>query len=169
MTDRVDLEALYRAHHLELLSWLRPRLPAGVDAEDVVQDVFVTLLRSPFQYVDPQSSRSWLYTSARSRLIECFRRLKRRAREFQMYPDIELFEPELVENAAQSFTEDAEKVSMVSSMLSTLRPTQRRVIELAYRSELTTAEIADELGTTIDGVKKMKARAMVNLRKVAEA
>lgn len=69
------LDELYRRHARGLYAFCRNLAPASHDPEDLVQDVFLRIIKSAHTF-DPQraSFRSWLYRIARNRCIDVTRR-----------------------------------------------------------------------------------------------
>ena len=69
------LDELYRRHARSLYAFCRNLAPASHDAEDLVQDVFLRVIKSAHTF-DPQraSFRTWLYRIARNRCIDVGRR-----------------------------------------------------------------------------------------------
>jgi RNA polymerase sigma-70 factor (ECF subfamily) len=69
------LDGLYRRHARGLYIFCRNLAPAPHDPEDLVQDVFLRVIKSAHTF-DPQraSFRTWLYRIARNRCIDVARR-----------------------------------------------------------------------------------------------
>ena len=69
------LDELYRRHARGLHAFCRNLAPTSHDAEDLVQDVFLRVIKSARTF-DPQraSFRTWLYRIARNRCIDLARR-----------------------------------------------------------------------------------------------
>ncbi len=87
MTDDIDrarrgdvraFDSLARAHERALYSHVARILGAGADAEDVVQDAFVSAWRSMSGF-EGTSFKAWLFRIARNRAIDVIRAQKRRA------------------------------------------------------------------------------------------
>jgi RNA polymerase sigma-70 factor (ECF subfamily) len=69
------LDELYRRYAKSLYAFCHNLAPASHEPEDLVQDVFLRVIRSPHTF-DPQraSFRTWLYRIARNRCIDVARR-----------------------------------------------------------------------------------------------
>jgi RNA polymerase sigma-70 factor (ECF subfamily) len=69
------LDELYRRHARGLYAFCRNLAPVSHDPEDLVQDVFLRVIKSARTF-DPQraSFRTWLYRIARNRCIDLARR-----------------------------------------------------------------------------------------------
>src|SRR5687767_11148165 len=128
------------------------RSPAA--AEDITQDVFVALLRSPDRF-DPArgTRRAFLLGIARNLVLKHFRAEDR-------------FEP-LDDDAAAPFDLGPGDVGeMVGRAVGALGPLQREVVILAEYEGMTLAEIAHAVGADVGTVKSRLYRARENLRRV---
>src|SRR2546430_7179890 len=76
--DPNAFESLARAHERALYSHVARILGPGADAEDVVQDAFVSAWRSMAGF-EGTSFKAWLFRIARNRAIDVIRAHKRRA------------------------------------------------------------------------------------------
>jgi RNA polymerase sigma-70 factor (ECF subfamily) len=129
-------------------------------AEDVAQDVFVTVWERPDAF-DPGrgSLRTWLGTLAHRRAVDHVRREEARRRR-------------AVKDAARpETTPDVEEMAMalvtaerVRSALATLPDEQRRAIQLAYFGAKTYRQVAEVLGIP-EGTAKSRLR--LGLRRIA--
>lgn len=135
-------------------------------AEDVAQDVFLRLWRTPAAY-DPARGRfvSWLVSVARNRAVDEVRmRGRRRVREVggeslngDDPPDSHAEDPQLAVQV------QADRVAVRRAM-ATLPAEQRVAIEMAYFSGLTQQEIAERLNQPLGTVKTRTRLAMKKLR-----
>jgi RNA polymerase sigma-70 factor (ECF subfamily) len=144
-----DLEALYDEHHRQAIGLAYRVLGDLGDAEEVVQEVFLSAWRTGHQY-DPSrgSTRAWVLTMVRNRSIDVLRARKRRP----VQPLAEEVDPPSAEDvpslAASNIDADAARQA-----LNALPPEQKQVIELAYFGGLSHAEIAAEVAAPIGTVK----------------
>ncbi len=60
----------WHEHQAELRGWLRHRLGNTVDAEDLLQDVFLKALRQGERFCAITNARAWLYEVARDQGAE---------------------------------------------------------------------------------------------------
>src|SRR5262245_17230513 len=80
--DLLSLDRLYEAHHRQALGLAFRMLGNRDDAEDVVQEAFLTVWRTLDTYdADRGSTRAWILTIVRSRAIDQLRRRQRRFAE----------------------------------------------------------------------------------------
>jgi RNA polymerase sigma factor (sigma-70 family) len=71
-----DLGITYKKEHTKLLAFIKARIAAVEDAEDILQDVFIQALISLDPAEPIHNLMAWLYTVARNRIIDWYRRKK---------------------------------------------------------------------------------------------
>ena len=142
-----------------VLAYGRRLLPSNENAEDVVQQVFVTAWCQRHRY-DPEraSLLSWLLGIARHKAIGPLRLLERERRV--MLED----RSRVVDEAGRT----ADRL-LVAEALSWLRPEQQQVLELAFYDDLTHQQIADKLGVPLGTVKSHARRGLQRLRRFLDA
>lgn len=130
-------------------------------AEDVSQDVFVTVWERPAAF-DPDrgSLRTWLGTLAHRRAVDHVRREEARRRRAIKDAARPVSTPDVEEMALALVT--AERVR---SALDTLPDDQRRAIQLAYFGGKTYRQVAEVLGIP-EGTAKSRLR--LGLRRIAD-
>jgi RNA polymerase sigma factor (sigma-70 family) len=130
-------------------------------AEDVSQDVFVTVWERPAAF-DPDrgSLRTWLGTLAHRRAVDHVRREEARRRRAIKDAARPVSTPDVEEMALALVT--AERVR---SALDTLPDEQRRAIQLAYFGGKTYRQVAEVLGIP-EGTAKSRLR--LGLRRIAD-
>lgn len=130
-------------------------------AEDVSQDVFVTVWERPAAF-DPDrgSLRTWLGTLAHRRAVDHVRREEARRRRATKDAARPVSTPDVEEMALALVT--AERVR---SALETLPDEQRRAIQLAYFGGRTYRQVAEVLGIP-EGTAKSRLR--LGLRRIAD-
>jgi RNA polymerase sigma-70 factor (ECF subfamily) len=142
-----DLEALYDAHHRQAIGLAYRILGDLGDAEEVVQEVFLSAWRTQY---DPArgSTHAWILAMVRNRSIDVLRARRRRP----VQPLAEGVDPpdaqDVTAQAASNVDAAAARVA-----LNALPPEQKQVIELAYFGGLTHTEIATQLAAPIGTVK----------------
>jgi RNA polymerase sigma factor (sigma-70 family) len=130
-------------------------------AEDVTQDVFVTIWENPTRF-DPErgTMRGFLGTMAHRRAVDVIRREEaRRKRETKtsLEPKVE---PDLAENALRAAT-----CQLVREAVALLPAAQRQALELAYFQGHTYRQVAELLGIP-EGTAKSRLR--LALQRIAE-
>ncbi len=149
--DRASFGELYQRYARMVHGILRARVPPS-DAEDLVQDVFVSALRKVQFLRSPGSFRGWLASMARNRAIDYHRSAR---------SESELDEESLAGRASQAAHPEAEEV------LDTIRrlpEAYRETLILRLVEGMTGPEIAERTGLTHDSVRVNLFRGMKMLR-----
>lgn len=68
--------SVYKAERGRLLGYIRKRVPAGVEVEDILQDVFYQLTLGFRDLERIRDLTSWIYRVAENRIIDQFRKMR---------------------------------------------------------------------------------------------
>ena len=156
------VEALVREHQGSVRGYL---VVLGCPArllDDLVQDVFLSVLRSPFEDRGPRSTAAYLRTVARHLYLKSMQRERRQQT---------LHELALADEAWEEFEHDDDGAGYLEALrqcLGRLRDRARGVIELMYGERLGRAAIGERLGLSEEGVKSILSRAKGVLRECIE-
>ncbi|KIT15314.1 sigma-70 family RNA polymerase sigma factor [Jannaschia aquimarina] len=156
--DRGAFEALFRQYGPRVKAFLmRGGMPEGA-AEDVMQDVMVTVWRKAHMF-DPQraSVATWLFAIARNRRIDLIRRARRPEPEDLPWGP----EPNPEQVDALALQEDSRRLA---DAVAQLPPKQRDLVERAFYGDLTHTEIADATGLPLGTIKSRIRLAITRLR-----
>jgi len=131
-------------------------------AEDVLQEIFMQLWRSPESFVASRGSLGgWLAVVARNRSIDALRR----KRPTDSMDDIVI---------ASSFNlaKDSERTLLIEkarAVMHLLPTEQRKTLEMAFFDGLTHSEIAEMTGEPLGTVKTRIRSGLTTLRKALQA
>lgn len=160
--DPSALAALYDRHAALVYGLALKILASTTDAEDLTQEVFVTLRQASTFDPTRGSLAAYLITLTRSRAID---RLRARGRSRRL---LEQWNVEPTRAPAAPSPLDAltlrERTEHVRAALTTLPDSQRVVLELAYFRGLSQTEIATELDTPLGTVKTWARKGLLSLR-----
>lgn len=150
-----QVRLLYSDHSRWLFGWLRRKLGCPADADDLVQDTFLRIVKSP-EMTALREPRRFLVTIARGLAIDLFRR---RSLE-RLYLDAlaALPEPEWPSEEERAIT--LETLLQIDAMLAGLGPKVRAAFILSQFDGQTYQEIAGQLGLSLRTVNNYVARAM---------
>ena len=127
-------------------------------AEDVLQEIFLKLWRSPGSFLATRGSLGgWLAVVARNRSIDALRRRK---------PTESVDDVPLVSSC--NLANESERTLLIEKARRTIHllpPEQRKTIEMAFFDGLTHAEIAEMTGDPLGTVKTRIRSALTALRK----
>ena len=147
------LTTAWHGSEAELRGWLRHRLGNPVDAEDMLQELFIKAMREGDRFCAIANTRAWLFEVARNMVADRLR-LKR----------------EMIE-LPNDLTSETEEVATVDSLvvclprvLSELSPEDREAITLCDLEGLPQDEYARRTGLSLPGAKSRIQRARKRLR-----
>lgn len=164
--DVQALEMLYDRHRIQAYSLALRMLNSPGDAEDVVQESFLSIWRSASTYrSDRNSGRSWLLSIVHHRTID-----KLRGRQSRIQ-GVELEEGINTADAQDVLKEVINNLvgSDVQSALEQLPPDQRKTIELAYFRGYTHTQIAELMQVPLGTVKGRMRIGLHKLRALLES
>lgn len=135
----------------------------ATDAEDLTQEVFVTLWRKPSYDVRRGSLSSFLCLLTRSRAIDRLRSKGSQQRFLERWqPILSADTPTTPAPFEQVSIEERRQV--VQEALSQLPENQRQILELLYYQGLSQAEVSRQLGIPLGTVKTRSRQALFKLR-----
>jgi RNA polymerase sigma-70 factor (ECF subfamily) len=149
-----------------LYSWASRLRLSEADAADLVQDVFVILLKKlpEFEYDPNKSFRAWLWTVARNKYLE----RRRRPAAFPLGNEEDSPAQPAEADGAERFAEAEYRTFLVGRALRLMQAefqasTWKACWECVVNSK-PAAAVAAELGTTVEVVWAAKARVLRRLR-----
>lgn len=129
-------------------------------ADDLVQDIMLTVWRRASQYDPAKASPStWIFTIARNRRIDMFRRQKRP----QLDPNDPLLVPD-PEPAADGVLAAGQANEALRRAVATLPKEQSQLLRLAFFEDLSHSHIAERLDLPLGTVKSRLRLALGKLR-----
>ena len=132
----------------EIVSYLQKSGASKVEAEDVVQDVFVKMLETEV-IIPAEKMRAWMYRVSIRRYIDRYRRDKHYLESLRK----------------EFFGKDYE---LLRSMIEDLPLKEATLLELYYFQDFTVKEIAQIMSYSVSKVKIQLMRSRAKLRKELE-
>lgn len=158
--DRDSLSELYRRTSAKLYGICLGMVGNQSDAEDVLQDVYVTIWRNAGRFDSSKASPiTWLSVVARNKSIDRLRR--RRA------PSAGLDEAEQVEDddpSAFDVLDQAMEAERLAGCLGELEERPRAMIRAAFLDGATYSELAERESVPLGTMKSWIRRALLRLR-----
>ncbi|UYQ95394.1 RNA polymerase sigma-70 factor [Chitinophaga horti] len=130
-------------------------------AEEVVQGVMMTVWDKRADFPAFPALKSFLYVSARNASLNQLDKMQRQRQQQEALVNVVPVSEEVILSAIFK----AEAMREIYQAIDQLPEKYRRIMELAYKEELTVNEIAAKLSMPINTVHKQKMRALLSLRK----
>ncbi len=157
--DPAEFAALYDCYVQPVYRYLYSRVDNAADAEDLTAQTFLAALEALPRYRHRGYLSAWLFTIARSKVMDFFRRC----------PVLPLDEhpadqPDLLAQASRS-----DEIQRLVGLIRTLEAGDRELIRLRFVADLSFAEMAALLKKKEDTVKKSLYRLLARLQSQLEA
>lgn len=128
------------------------------DAEDLAQETFLDLYKASANYINKGTFSAFIFTLARRRLIDSYRRKASRPLDFMAPSDL-FMQQQSEQDDGSSEIDDA-----FQRALAELPENQRSAILLLKQQELSYDEIAELMNASLSSVKTWIHRARIHLR-----
>ena len=160
--DEAAMAALFDRYSKVVYSVALRVLRDPAAAEDVLQEIFMQVWRSPGSFLETKGSLGgWLAVVARNRSIDTLRR----RRPTDQVEEISLASPfNLADEAERNRMMERARAAIVK-----LPAEQRKTLEMAFFDGLTHTEIAEMTGDPLGTVKTRIRSALLSLRKAFSA
>jgi len=169
-------ETLYWRHQHGIFNFICHFIgESGGQAEELLQDVFLKVVKSSKRYKPTAKFTTWLYQIARNGCIDYFRKMKHRKTISLAQPvdnEEEMVVESIIANNSNPSPEKATRISEIAGVLqkaiSALPEEQREVFLMREDLNLSFAEIAELIGCPINTAKSRMRYALEHLRKIIE-
>jgi RNA polymerase sigma-70 factor, ECF subfamily len=160
--DELAMAAIYDRYSRIVYSVALRVLRDPASAEDVLQEVFMQMWRSPAKFIAARGSLGgWLAVVTRNRSID---RLRRK-RPTEQVEEMNLAMPgNLADESERNLMMEKARIVILQ-----LPPEQRKTLEMAFFDGLTHSEIAEMTGDPLGTVKTRIRSAILTLRKAFQA
>ena len=156
-----------------LLNFIRKSIPDSADAEDILQDVFYQLLRGFDDIRETERITSWLFTVARNRITDYFRKKKPdNLGDKRIMSREEDGAPLMLEDILPSLTRDPEDEMMremiwheIEKAINEMPEKQRDVFIWNEFEDMSFKELSEKTGEGINTLLSRKRYAVLFLRK----
>ena len=151
----MDFEQLLAEQRTAVERYVRFRLSSRSDADDVLQEIYLTAYRRFDQLQNKDAFKAWLISIARSRCTDYFRE-----KAAQLEIPLEAMETQTLSVSRRGLTEQA----TVRETLSLLGDKDKQILYLFFWKELPQAEIARRLHIPVGTVKSRLHTAKQNFK-----
>ena len=158
----LDPSALWEDFAPPLRAFLARRVPSGIDADDLLQDVFLRVVRHLGTLRGTERPEAWLFQIARNALRDALRARQRRDSRTDA---LEIDLPAESDSEPVRFAEAA-LAPCLTGMIRRLAEPYRTALELTSLQGLTQADAAKHAGISVSGMKSRVQRGREQLRQM---
>ena len=171
MTENQTITNIFKKNKNKLLNYIKRNISSGISAEDILQDVFYSLIAGVQQAGMLENVSSWLFTATRNRITDIYRKKKQTA-----FSDLELLTEDDEESLSlldllpsdQSLPDDELIKNIfweeVESALDELPKNQREVFIMNEFENYSFEEISEILGVPLNTLLSRKRYAVKYLK-----
>ena len=158
MIDEQAFQLLYRRTAVALRAYAARVLGNATHADDIVQESYLRLVRSPPATEDPQQLRAWLFRIASRLIVDHWRRGR-----------LERGQPDQGADLRGAIGPDVPLRIDMARVFERLNPQQRQLMWLAYVEGADHREIAEALGLRETSVRVLLYRTRRKLARLLKA
>ena len=155
------LGILFERHHVSLYNYFLRQTGKPHASEDLVQEVFLRMLKYRQGYRGESPFTVWMYRIARNSWVDYFKKAKRETSWNE-----EMEEPVSEEPNPSEHLEENQKLAQLRAALAKLSPEKREVLVLSRYQDMKYEEIAELLGCAVGTVKARVHRAIKDLKDI---
>lgn len=157
--ETADFTKLYRQTAVPVFHYLYSRVNNIQDAEDLTSQTFLTAYEKFPKLRDPKKFRAWVFTIARNKAYDFFRKSQRHA---TVPLNDEL--AQTVTSSEKTSPKDKDRLLDLENLIASLHPQEQDYLRLRIVAELTFAEIASILKKPESQIKKRYYRLLDRLQ-----
>lgn len=158
--DHAAIEHVYIFHYRALCYFARGFVNNKEEAEDIVVETFIKLMRKQKDFDTLSDIQGFLYTATKNHCLDYLKHVKRKTASHKEI--IYLLEKD--ENFIQAKIIKTELLKMIMAEAERLPPVRKKIFKLIFEEGLNTGEIAKQLNISVDTVRVQKAKAIASLR-----
>ena len=172
MTDNTLMEAvrdgkveklavLFERHQIPLFNYFLRLTGNRAASEDLVQDVFIRILKYRATYQGEDKFAVWIYKIARNAHFDHLRK-----RKDAVSLDLQMIEPASPHPGPDIRAEKGEEAALIGKAMAELSPRKQEILVLSRFQNLKYREIADLLDCPVGTVKGLVHRAVSELGEI---
>jgi len=158
MTSPISPSELVETYQVGVWRYLRFLGCSEAEADDLVQETFMAVLRKPFEQRSSAQSGAYLRTVARNQFLMFLRRQRREVSAQRLDVADEVWN----DQAGESW--GAEYIDALGVCLEGLGERARQAIQLRYNDDASRSEMAEAIGMTEEGIKTLLRRTRQQLK-----
>lgn len=158
--DEKAFELVFKSYYAPIVVFTNKITGSQGESEDIATEVFLSLFSRCTQFDNEFKIRAYLYISARNR---CFNYMK--AKKRHNVRNLEFVERIQDDTLLQyEYSIKQEIIEAINNAIEDLPEMCRKIFKLLYYKEMSPAEVAAELGISVNTVYVQKSRAINVLR-----
>ena len=148
---------IYKKYRERVLNFILQRVESLEDAEEILQETFVSVFEALPFYSGKSSLLTWICGIAKHEVVDFYRKRRIKTIVFSVFPALEIFVSQAL--GPEGELEEKELKRKVIKVLGLLAEGYSRVLRLKYLQGLSVREIARKLGETEKAVESRLTRA----------
>jgi len=162
--DERALERFYKRYFPKVADFVFAKIDNPLDAQEIIQDVFISALDTLPLFSFKSSLSTWLYAIAKHEVVDYYRKKKIKTILFSRLPFLETLaskalgpEEELIEKEIRA---------QITRVFSKLSEGYRQILRLKYMKGLSVAQVAEILKISVKAAESRLTRARLAFREV---
>lgn len=147
----------YKKYKYSLLTVVKRKAKNNKDAQDIVQETFISALNSLPNFEFRSSLFSWLCSIAHHETVDFYRKEKLKTILFSKFPSLKTWTSQALEPEEESLKQELKQE--IKTILNQLNEGYERILRLKYIEGLTMKAIAERLKITTKAVESRLYRA----------
>lgn len=158
--DEQAFRTLFDAYKDRLFSFAWQLCHSAVDAEEIVQDIFLKIWEQRAKLAEVSFPRQYIYTMTRNRALDLLGKIARNDQAIrQVWANMKQSA-----NETEQLLQAQESRKLIQTALSQLSEKKQTVFRLSRQEELTHQQIADRLGLSVQTVKNIITEVLKHIQ-----
>jgi RNA polymerase sigma-70 factor (ECF subfamily) len=159
-SDATVYAYLYDTYYNTLVYFSLSIIQDQQQAEDIAAESLMKLWQTPARFDSIGKLRGYLFTLARNASLNYLKHIRVRERTSQEIAR----EEDLEDSRMEALMIESDLMRLVYQEIARLPASYREVVELLYLEEKSSAEVAEQLGITMENLRQRKGRAIKELK-----
>lgn len=155
-----EFELLYKDNYKSLYYYALQIVKDEELCRDIISDSFEIVWRKRAE-TPPEKRKAFFYRMVHNRCVDCIRKEAARNRYADFYRKMSMAG---VIDSEYDSEDDVRKQRMVDEVMEELPPQTRHIVQLCFFENRKYADVAEQVGMSVSGVKKQVAKAMLRFR-----
>jgi RNA polymerase sigma factor (sigma-70 family) len=155
---------LYERYFPNVIARVRFKIPES-DVEDVVQEIFIAMLKSLGSFKGQSKFSTWIWTITNRKIVDYYRSHKVRLSEQDDFEELVMRNPSNHTVRADHVQDD---LAVIQGALSKLPQNYQDILLMRFVDDMPFNEIALQNGQSLEATKSLFRRSMAALTKIME-